>query len=190
MNQSIAWEEHPSRAVSEDAELVLAAQQDPAAFRPLYQKWLTPVYRYFFFRLGNVKDAEDLTSQVFLKAMEDLPRYRSRYRFSTWLFTIAHARIVDYFRKGGREVALENAECIFAAQDPLVQTIRDDELDRLVVLVRRLKEGEQELIRLRFFAGLNYREIGEIVHRSEEAVRKSISRLLERLHVGMEEDHE
>jgi RNA polymerase sigma-70 factor (ECF subfamily) len=188
MTQSISWGGTQDSLSGEDADLVVAAQQNPAEFKRLYQKWLKPVYRYFYFRLGNEKDAEDLTSQVFLKAYEDLPRYRSRGQFSAWLFSIAHARTVDYYRKGSREVALENANLVSAAPDLLNQAVRNSEVEQLFYLLSKLDEDEQELIRLRFAADLGYREIGQILHRSEEAVRKSISRLLDRLQIQLEEN--
>src|SRR5512147_978265 len=96
-------------SLDDDERLVRAAQKNPADFKPIYQKWLKPVYRYFYFRVGNEKDAEDLTSQVFLKVYEDLPRYRSRGCFSAWLFTIARARAADFYRKANREVSFTEA---------------------------------------------------------------------------------
>jgi RNA polymerase sigma-70 factor (ECF subfamily) len=186
MNQSIPWEDISTKVASDDSTLALAAQQNPAAFQPIYQKWLKPIYRYFYFRVGNEKDAEDLTSQVFLKAYEDLPRYRSTGSFSAWLFTIAHARMVDYFRKEFREVTIENAELHSDAPDFLAKAVHDNELDQLLTLLQKLNNNEQELIRLRFFGELSYREIGEILHRREDAVRKSVTRLLDRMQVELE----
>lgn len=190
MTQSLLWDGNQTDLVVEDAELVLAAQQNPAEFKRLYLKWLNPVYRYFYFRLSNVKDAEDLTSQVFLKVYEDLPRYRSRGCFSAWLFTIAHARAVDYYRKGSREVALEKMDLTSTSPDLLSRAVQSSEIEQIFGLLKGLSEEEQELIRLRFVAELNYREIGQILHRKEDAVRKSISRLLDRMQVQLEVNHE
>lgn len=190
MNQTILWEEPQTKLISDDAAQVLAAQQDPAAFQPLYQKWLKPIYRYFYFRVGNVKDAEDLTSQVFLKVYEDLPRFRSKGNFSAWLFTIAHSRLVDFFRKVNREDTLEKAALIANSTDLLTQMVHGSEIDQILSLLQKLNERDQELIRLRFFGELSYREIGQIVHRSEEAVRKAVTRLLDRLQVELEEQND
>ena len=191
MNQTILMEEPVQfAAVENDAEIIEAAQKNPAAFQPLYQKWLKPIYRYFYFRVGNIKDAEDLTSQVFLKVIEDLPRYRNDGKFSAWLFTIAHARMVDHFRKGRLETDIDQQNLIAGSPDLLEKAARDHEIARLLSLLCELDNDEQELIRLRFFGELSYREIGQIVHRREDAVRKAISRLMDRLQKELEEEHE
>jgi RNA polymerase sigma-70 factor (ECF subfamily) len=187
MNQSISLDKPQS--VPDDSELVLAAQQNPSAFQPIYQKWLKPIYRYFYFRVENEKDAEDLTSQVFLKVYEDLPRYRSKGSFSAWIFTIAHARMVDFFRKATREQKLEKADYTANSSDLLTMVVHSNEIDELLALLHKMTEEEQELIRLRFFGELSYREIGEILNRKEDAVRKSVTRLLDQMQVEMERDN-
>lgn len=176
--------------MDEDLLLIRAAQQNPAEFKQLYLKWLKPVYRYFYFRIGNEKDAEDLTSQVFLKIFQDLPRYRNQGSFSAWLFTIAHARVVDFYRKGNREVPLENAIHAVSISDPLSRTIQAEAFEQINYLFNDLTEDEQELIRLRYAANLNYREIGQILNRKEDSVRKTLSRLLDRIRAEMEKANE
>lgn len=179
--------EHIS-SLDEDARLVQAAQENSADFKPIYQKWLKPVYRYFYFRVGNEKDAEDLTSQVFLKVYEDLPRYHNRGYFSAWLFTIARARAVDFYRKKKCEVPLTEANPLPDEESLTNQTIHNDDLHQVLQLIQRLPPDQQELIRLRFVAELSYREIGNLLHRKEDAVRKATSRILDR--IQMEIDHD
>jgi len=175
-------------SLDDDERLVQAAQRNPADFKPIYQKWLKPVYRYFYFRVGDEKDAEDLTSQVFLKAYEDLPRYRNRGCFSAWLFSIARARAVDFHRKTNRQVPLAEAGPLPYEASLTDQTIHDDDLNEVLDLIHCLPPDQQELIRLRFVAELNYREIGSLLHRKEDAVRKAIARILDR--IQMEIDHD
>jgi RNA polymerase sigma-70 factor (ECF subfamily) len=194
MDQNILEDRISMRQMHEDAELVSASQRNPAAFEALYRKWLKPVYRYFYFRLGNVKDAEDLTAQVFLNAYQDLPRYRSRGAFSAWLFTIAHARLVDHYRRDGRkaarEVSIEQLEIPISAADLPAQAAQKGEIEQVFALLKGLTEKEQTLIRLRFMAELSYKEIGQVLHCKEDTARKSVSRLLERIKKQMENDHD
>lgn len=190
MTETIPCNTSIGHSIDEDAQLVRAAQRNPAEFRAIYQKWLTPLYRYFYFRVGNQKDAEDLTAQLFLKVFEDLPRYRENGRFSAWLFTLAYHRAVDFYRRQKPEVELDAAALRSDGADLLGQAAQGEALTEVIQLLRGLPEDDQELIRLRFVADLSYREIGQVLNRSEGAVRKAVTRLIERLHQQMEEPDE
>jgi DNA-directed RNA polymerase specialized sigma24 family protein len=102
----------PPATAPDDAVLVAAAQVDPTAFAPLYARYLPPVYRYCYRRLGTSAAAEDATSEIFVKVLAALPRYRA-VSFRSWLFTIAHHVITDILR---RRRPLEPLE---AADDPV-----------------------------------------------------------------------
>ena len=177
MDKTISWKGKQNRPMTEDLKLVMAAQRNPAEFEHLYLKWLKPVYRYFYFRLGNIKDAEDLTSQVFLKVYKDLPRYRSKGSFAAWLFSIAHARLVDHYRrdnhKSKREITLDKLEIPCNAPGPLSLAIRKKEIERLVLIMKDLKEREQNLLSLRFMAELSFQEIGQVLHCKEGHCQES-----------------
>jgi RNA polymerase sigma-70 factor (ECF subfamily) len=175
-------------ASDEDASLVEAARCDPAAFAALYQRYVTPVYRYVYSRLGHVADAEDLTARVFTEALEGLHRYREQGSFAAWLFTIARHRVIDYYRSQRPSLPLEEAlDSPCDGIDPLGHLVQEEALRRLAALVAQLDEEQQELLRLRFAGGLTYSEIGGIVGRSEAAVKMAVHRLLHRLQAEWEE---
>jgi DNA-directed RNA polymerase specialized sigma24 family protein len=89
--------EEREQTATDDA-LVHLAKHQPAAFGPLYQRYVRPIYRYCFQRLGNRELAEDATSQVFVQAMAALPRYRAD-SFRGWLYTIARNVVIDLQRR-------------------------------------------------------------------------------------------
>jgi RNA polymerase sigma-70 factor (ECF subfamily) len=173
----------------DQAELIRAAQANPGNFRPLYLQWVTPVYKYLLARLRDPQEAEDLTSQVFLTACEQLPRYDHRGQFAAWLFTIARHKALDHYRTAGRSVSLDEVTAHGSDPDLLGQAIRSDEIQRLDRTIRALPEAELDLVRLRFTAGLTYGELGAVLGKSEEAVRKQLERLLARMQSQMEDDH-
>jgi RNA polymerase sigma-70 factor (ECF subfamily) len=179
----------PDLSKGAEIELVASAQHDPTAFRGLYEQYARPVYRYLYSKVGNQADAEDLTSQVFLKALEDLGKFRNQGGFRAWLFTIAYSQAMDYYRKRHAELPLDAINLASHEPDPLAATLRQERIRRMREKIAALPEEERELIRLRFVAGLRYAEIGEILKRGEETVKKALYRLLARLGEQMEDDH-
>ncbi|MBI3173695.1 MAG: sigma-70 family RNA polymerase sigma factor [Chloroflexi bacterium] len=166
--------------------LIAAAKDDPAAFGRLYDRYLQPVYRYLYSRLGDAHTAEDVTSQTFVAAYEALPKYRERGQFTAWLFRIARSKLYDHLRRSRREVGLEAAGELLEREDALGVLIRAEELSRVRFLISHLNEEEQDLIRLRYVAELSFGEISDLLGKREDAVKKTLYRLLARLKSQME----
>lgn len=166
----------------EISALVARAQRDPAAFGALYDHYVKAVYRYHANRVGDAEDAQDLTAQTFLAALEALPRYRHRGTFAAWLFQIARSKAVDFFRLRRARASIEQAE-VRAPQDWLGQVA---EMDQLRMLLRGLDDDERELLNLRYVAELKLGEIARVFGKSEDAVKKSLYRLLARLQQQLE----
>jgi len=154
----------------------------------LYDRFIQPVYRYFHSRVNNPIEAEDLTAQTFLAALEALPRYHHRGHFSAWLFTIARSKAMDFFRQR-ESLPLEDAHAA-GNLDLLAQAARDEEIRLLAELVRALDVEEQELIRLRYVADLPFAEMAALLNKKEDTVKKSFYRLLARLQSQLEASHE
>lgn len=175
----------------DDAQLVRAARRELAAFGALYRRHVAPIYRYLYSRVGNAADAQDLTAQVFLEALQGLDRYREHGSFRAWLFTIAHHRAADHHRRQRPELALDEArDAAAGGEGPLARLVHEEALQRLAALVDQLDADKQEMLRLRFSSGLTYREIGQVVGRSEAAVKMAVNRLVRHLEAEWEEDHE
>lgn len=162
----------------------------PAAFGELYRAYLDPVYRYLLARVGNPAEAEDLTSQVFLAALEGLSRYKHQGHFTAWLFSIARRKAADHYRREKPETVLDLENSPPSPEmDSLSKIIHQEDLQNLVVLVSTLTEDERELLRLRFAGRLNFEEIATLLNRKTSAVKMSFYRLLERLENQLEADH-
>jgi len=158
----------------DDHALIERARNDPDAFAVLYRRYLSPVYRYLFFRLGNSQDAEDITSKVFTEALEGLvhKRYRENGNFAAWLFTIARRRSIDCYRQR-HIISLD--ETALQGPDPFDQI---DNKTRLNELLLQLDEDKQELMRLRYAGGLSFAEIAALEGKSEAAIKMMIHRII------------
>lgn len=178
--------EEPRPVEIEPETLQRAQAGDETALARVYDAYARLVYRYHYSRVGNQADAEDLTSQTFMAVLEALPRYQHRGRFTAWIFQIARNKAMDHFRRNHRvsEMSESLADTVQAAALEAVD--QHEWRDHLKALLRKLDDDERELLRLRFTAELSFVQIGQMLGRTEDAVRKSIRRILDRLAVQME----
>jgi RNA polymerase sigma-70 factor, ECF subfamily len=191
--QMIMAENPPGSAVSvdDDALLVRRAQKDAAAFGELFQRHHTLVYRYLLARMGNVHDAQDLTSQTFLAAMESLPRFRGQSPFVGWLLGIARHKMVDHLRQRRPDVELDVADDVADGEAPDEVIGRQLQLELVARKLQVLAPDRAEALSLRLFGGLEVAEIARIMGKNEAAVRMLVFRglhdLQEQLQVAREE---
>jgi RNA polymerase sigma-70 factor, ECF subfamily len=163
----------------DDSVLAKDANHNEEAFAALYRRYVNLVYRYLYRRLGSTKDAEDLTSQVFMDVMEYLENYREKGRFSSWLFTIARRRLADHYRLRQTD-HLEDAVDV-QEDSPHLETVMEERdakafLDKLI---SRLDRERQEILLLRFAAGLSFSEMADLLNRSEGSVKMMLYRTLD-----------
>jgi RNA polymerase sigma-70 factor (ECF subfamily) len=171
--------------------LVRAAQTDAQAFGALYDRYVQRVYRYCYYRTNHAPDAEDLTAQIFMAALEGLPRYRQDGHFGGWLFSIARKKVADFHRRSPhRQVPLDEAVLPPIHTDLAVDVEKSQRRERLLKQIQALAEDERALIHLRYVAELSFAEIARTLQKNEEAVKKSLYRLLARLKQQLEADHE
>jgi RNA polymerase sigma-70 factor (ECF subfamily) len=175
----------------DDATLAKEARRDAEAFTVLYRRYVTPLYRYLYHRLGNVKDAEDLTAQVFTDALEGLSSYRERGRFSSWLFTIAQRRLIDLYRQRPVESLEEVGQIGNLTYGSLEGMVEQNETHaHLARLLHKLDEDRREILRLRFAAKLGFSEIAKLLCRSEGSVKMTLYRTLDWLKANWENSNE
>lgn len=167
-------------ATSSDDDIVLLALSSPQAFERLYRRYIDAVFGYCYRRIGSREAAEDATSLIFTKAFAALPTYRSG-SFRSWLFTIAYHVIADDLRTRRPIAGVELASDI-AAHDlgPEDQAIANERDRALRTSIARLPESQRQVVELRL-AGLNAREIAEVLGRGLPAVKMTQLRAYARL---------
>lgn len=180
---SAGLERAPTEQDDERTLVERARGGDADAIARLYRRHAPAIFRYLFYRLGDRETAEDLTSEVFVRALESLPRYRSLGRpFAAWLYRIAAARATDHFRRHSRRATVALAPEIAAgAPGPGEVVEAQQTAGTLQRAIARLTPRQQQVIVLRFLEGLSHAEVARIVGRSEGAVRVLQYRALEAL---------
>lgn len=173
------------RSEIDEAVVARAMSGDAAMLAQIYDGYARDIYRFSYSRVGNPEDAEDLTAQTFMAVIEALPRYRHQGNFSAWIFSIANSKIMDHFRRQRRNPMEIPLDSVYA-DGVLNQIIEGQTYATLSTLLKALNEEERELIRLRYVARLSFVEIAAMLARKEDAVRKSLKRILERLYGQIE----
>jgi RNA polymerase sigma-70 factor, ECF subfamily len=178
-----------------DRPAVEAARRDPRAFEALYRKYVAQVYSLALYQLRNVQAAEDVTAQVFMRALAGLPGFREQAEppassFRVWLFQIARNTLSNERRRARRhpEAPIELAEMMPATDNVAREVAARDELARAWDAIDRLPEASRRAIVLRFVHQMSTREIGEVLGRTDGSVRVLIHRAVRRLASQLEHD--
>jgi len=174
-----------SRAESQERLLVEAAQKDPARFGELYEIHFERVYAYVAKRVGDRDAAEDLTSEVFHRALASLPRFDWRgIPFAVWLLRIAANLIVDRWKQVGREVVEDPPEQVIE-----VCPVEVEHRARLFRMVELLPEDQRRVVIMRFAEEKSIKEIAGELGRTEGAVKQLQFRGLQNLRARMGGTH-
>lgn len=175
-------EEDTLSSTTDEKALIERAKEDKEAFGKLYELYVDRIYNYVYYRTGNVADAEDLTAKIFVRAMKHIPRYRDQgVPFSAWLYRIAHNLVANWHRDNSRRqmVALDDiTHWHVGAESPEFATQLLEDKALLLSAIRRLPNDRQELLILKFVERLSNAEIGNIMGRSEGAIKSLYHRTL------------
>jgi RNA polymerase sigma-70 factor, ECF subfamily len=165
-----------------DNDLVDLAGSDKDAFGELYERYLTKIYNYIYYRTGNQQDAEDLTAKVFYRAMSHIQSYEDKgVPFQAWLYRIAHNLVANFHRDQGRRKVVPLDDYVahtLRSEAPDRQTEANEEQEMLLAAIRRLPPERQEMLLLKFVEHKSNAEIGEMMNRTEGAIKSLYHRTL------------
>ncbi len=166
---------------TDEEVLVMASRGDRDAFGMIYERYVDRIYNYIYYRTGNTNDAEDLTARVFQRAMNHIVNYTDRgVPFSAWLYRIAHNLVANWHRDRSRrqEIPLSDAPLVSKGNHPESSIVHTQQQESLLSLIRSLPPERQTLLILKFVEHMSNAEIGEIMGRSEGAVKSLYHRTL------------
>ncbi len=173
-----------------EIKLIRRAQDnDLAALSAIYDRLQGVVFRYLYYRVGDYQTAEDLTSDVFIRVIKALPRYKQKsVPFRAWVMKIARNLAVDYYRRAGFRDHLELKEELLISRDRPDRTVEQNLTSAaLAQALRRLTEDQRDVITLRFLAEMSIIEVGMVLGKNESAVKALQRRGLRALHKILED---
>jgi RNA polymerase sigma-70 factor (ECF subfamily) len=175
---------HATNAMEDNfEELVKKVQSgDMIAFGPLYDAHIEQVYRFVWYKVQHKELAEDLTSQVFMKALEKISSFNAeKASFKTWVLTIARNTVIDHWRTARDHRDIEDAWDLDSSSDTARDAEAREQLEKVQMHLKKLSTDQRDIIILRVWEGLSYKEIAEALGKSESACKMSCSRGLAQL---------
>lgn len=153
-------------------------------FQVSYEATVEKIYTYVFYRTGRNRDlAEDLTSEIFLKALERYDSYDPHSSFNAWIFTIARNHVIDRYRTHREHVQIDQLANVLSAphRDLSEELDERSRVERVLQTIERLPEQHREILSLRFVSELDTAEIAEVLGKQPGAIRVAIHRALRAL---------
>lgn len=169
--------------IAEEYEVIQKAITDPSHFEVLYNKYYDRIVAFVYQRLDDKEMAFDITSQVFLKALTHLPNYKFKgLPFSAWLFRIAYNELCDLFKRNEqyRTVNIDTHLLKELIEEADIET-KEYYLKSMVDSISELPPSELELIEMRFFDEMSFREIGSTLGITENNAKVKVYRLLDKV---------
>jgi len=172
-----------AKTKSIDADLVVRAQENIQGFEALYNKYYEKILRYVYQRVTTKEEAYDVTSQVFLKAMQSINKYEDRgLPFSSWLYRIAKSEVYQYLREKSKSQTF----CISEDQiENLVDEVEEHGItvtnEDLIKWLSEIAEDDLPYIEMRFLEQRSFKEIGEILNVTENNAKVKTHRIMAKL---------
>jgi RNA polymerase sigma-70 factor (ECF subfamily) len=164
--------------------LLRLKKKDPEAFAKVYDLYVTPIYRFIYFKVSNQQDAEDLTSEVFLKVWQYATETEDIIEnFRALIYKIARNAVIDFYRQRARGDLVQDEETLMGIKDDRQQSfLKQIEVEfdfkNIELVLRRVKDEYRDVIVLRYIDGLSTKEIARILDKSHGSVRVLLHRAL------------
>jgi len=166
-----------------DIDIVKSIQQGKTEnFVQLYEKYVKKIFDFVFYKVGNKQDAEDITSDSFLKAFDNIKRFNTQkdFQFSSRLYSIARNNTVDYFRQNKTSYAEYERLEDQSVEIDMLQGIQDrDKLNQILQFLDDIGEDKKEIFLLRVWNEMSYEEIAQITEKTANTCKVSFHRTLQ-----------
>lgn len=172
----------------DEMKMIELSKENPVKFEVLYNKYYQQIFNYVKNRVEDQETAFDVTSQVFLKALNNIHKYEYRgVPFSSWLYRIAKSEVYQLYRdeKAKKHINIDVSELNHLIYKNDHDVDQEEKIAKALVVIKKLKPNELSLIELRFFEKRSFKEIADILYITENNAKVRCFRILNKLRTMM-----
>lgn len=172
----------------EDIVLVNAYKDgDDSSFNEIYERYIDDIYRYVYRKVGDREVSEDITSSIWMKILQNIEKYQEQSwaTFKSWIYRIAHNAVVDHYRTRKEHEDIDGICEPGFSQDFWKQVDDTDSLKKVMQYLQQLWAKEKEIVILRVWDDMSYKEISEIVWESIDNCKQICSRSLKKIQANI-----
>lgn len=171
--------------IDEGSILAAIAKGELEEFTKLYDAYLERIYRFVYHRLPHTQTAEDVSSDIFISALEKISSYNSqKASFSTWLYTIARNKVIDHTRTRKSTEEIDAANNVASHHNPAHDASTAFDIDSIQKFLGTLDATQRDIILMRVWDDLPHKDIATVLGMSEAAVKMNYSRTIHKLQVA------
>ena len=155
-------------------------------FGQVYDKYVKKIFNFIYYKTHHKETAEDLTSETFMKALAKLDGFdENKGSFSTWLYQIARNTVIDFYRTKKNDINIDDVWDLADEEDIIRDFDTAEKLKQVKKYLKKLKSDQREIVILRVWEGVSYKEIAEIIGKSEASCKMTFSRTIQVLREEM-----
>ncbi len=160
---------------------------DIQAFWQIYEKYIDQIYKFVYFKVSSKEIAEDIVSETFIKCLNTLERFTPKFEsaLKSWIYTIAYNCVKDYYKSKKEEVNIDDVFNLSIEEDFWEHIDNKQKLQEVIEFLKTLKEDQREVLIMRIWNDLSYKEISEITWKSENNCKKIVSRVLKNINTNL-----
>ena len=160
---------------------------DTNAFGLIYEKYIDQIYKFVYFKVSSKEIAEDIVSESFIKWLNSLEKFTPKTESSlkSWLYTIAYNNVKDYYRSKKEDVDIEEVFNIWVEEYFWENLDNKEKLTEVIEFLKNIKDEQRELLIMRIWNDLSYKEISEITGKSVGNCKKIVSRVLKNVNANL-----
>lgn len=171
-----------------DLELIKEYKSwDIEAFWKIYEKYVNSVYKFLYFKVPSKTIAEDILSDTFMKCLKNLEKFEPNHEWSLkcWIYTIAYNLVKDFYRTKKEQVDIEEIFSLWIDENFWAKIDDKNKLEEVKEFLKTIKEDKREILIMRIWNNLSYKEISEITWKSVDNCKKITSRVLKDINANL-----